>query len=261
VTEVFSTRLRSLAHFSFTWRDAVDIVIVALVVYFLLRLIRGTRAVQLVFGLIAVLVVYWISLILNLVALRTVLTALIFYLPFAIIVLFASELRRALAAFGRTPFFSLFSGYHAEETVSDLVLAATSLSTRRIGALIVLERREGLKTYIENGVPVDAAISYDLLVNLFAPGTPLHDGAVIISRERVAAAACFLPLSLKEGLSKRFGTRHRAAIGVTEETDALAIVVSEERGTISLARDGQLIEDLDGKSLRDLLYREFAASA
>ncbi len=259
--DALSSRFGSLAHFSFTWRDALDIAIVALVVYFLLRLIRGTRAVQMVFGLIAILVVYWISVLLKLVALRTVLSALIFYLPFAIIVLFAQELRRALAAFGRTPFFALFSGYHAEETVSDLVLASTSLSTRRVGALIVLERREGLKTYIENGVTIDAAISYDLLVNLFAPGTPLHDGAVIVSRERIAAAACFLPLSLKEVLSKRFGTRHRAAIGVTEETDALAIVVSEERGTISLARDGQLIEDLDGKSLRDLLYREFAASA
>ena len=255
------SRFGSPSHFTFTWRDAVDILIVAFVVYFLLRLIRGTRAVQMVFGLIAVLVVYWISVILKLVALRTVLSALIFYLPFAIIVLFSQELRRALAAFGRTPFFSLFSGYHAEETVSDLVLAATSLSNKKIGALIVLERREGLKTYIENGVPVDAVMSYDLLVNLFSPGTPLHDGAVIVSRERIAAAACFLPLSLKEGLSKRFGTRHRAAIGVTEETDALAIVVSEERGTISLARDGQLVEDLDGKSLRDLLYREFAVSA
>ena len=259
--EAFSARFGWPTSFSFTWRDAVDILIVAFVVYFLLRLIRGTRAVQMVFGLIAILIVYWISELLQLVALRTVLTALIFYLPFAIIVLFSSELRRALAAFGRTPFFALFSGYRAEETVSDLVLAATSLSTRRVGALIVLERREGLKTYIENGVPLDAAISYDLLVTLFAPGTPLHDGAVIVSRERIAAAACFLPLSLKEGLSKRFGTRHRAALGVTEETDALAIVVSEERGTISLARDGQLIEDLDGKSLRDLLYREFATQA
>lgn len=259
--EEFSARFGSPAHFSFTWRDVVDVLIVAFVVYFVLRLIRGTRAVQMVFGLIAMLIVYWISVLLKLVTLRTVLSALIFYLPFAIIVLFAQELRRALAAFGRTPFFSLLSGYHAEETVSDLVLAATSLSTRRVGALIVLERREGLKTYIENGVPIDAAISYDLLVTMFAPGTPLHDGAVIISRERIAAAACFLPLSLKEGLSKRFGTRHRAGIGVTEETDALAIVVSEERGTISLAREGQLIEDLDGKALRDLLYREFAASA
>ena len=140
-------------------------------------------------------------------------------------------------------------------------LAATSLSTRRVGALIVLERREGLKTYIENGVPLDAALSYDLLVSIFAPGTPLHDGAVIVSGERIAAAACFLPLSLKEGLSKRYGTRHRAAIGVTEETDALAVVVSEERGAISVARDGQLLEDLDGKALRDLLLREFAVVA
>jgi diadenylate cyclase len=261
VIDAFSARFGSPDSFSFTWRDLVDILIVAFVVYFLLRLIRGTRAVQMVIGLLAILGVYWISVILKLTTLRTVLSALIFYLPFAIIVLFASELRRALAAFGRTPFFALFSGYRADETVSDLVLAATSLSTRRIGALIVLERREGLKTYIENGVPLDAAISYDLLVTLFAPGTPLHDGAVIVSRERVAAAACFLPLSLKEGLSKRFGTRHRAALGVTEETDALAIVVSEERGTISLARDGQLLEDLDGKSLRDLLYREYATQA
>ena len=252
-------RRLSLSHLAPTWRDAVDILVVALIVYSLLRLIRGTRAVYMVLGLVTVFLVYEAAVLLQLVALRTVLQALLFYLPFAIIVLFSSELRRALAAFGRTPFFAWFSGYHAEETISDIVLAVTSLSTRRTGALIVLERREGLKSYIENGVPLDAAVSYDLLVSVFAPGTPLHDGAVIISGERVAAAACFLPLSLREGLSKRVGTRHRAAIGVTEETDALAVVVSEERGTISVARDGQLIEDLDGKGLRDLLLREFAA--
>jgi diadenylate cyclase len=142
--------------------------------------------------------------------------------------------------------------------MSEIVLAVTSLAARRVGALIVLERREGLKTFIENGSPIDAAISYELLVTVFAPGTPLHDGAVIISGDRIAGAASFLPLSLKEGLPKRFGTRHRAAIGVTEETDALAILVSEERGTISIARDGELQEELDGKSLRDLLFREFA---
>jgi diadenylate cyclase len=174
-------------------------------------------------------------------------------------VLFAQELRRALAAFGRTPVFALFSGYHAEETVSEIVLAVTSLSARRVGALIVLERREGLKTYIEAGSPIDSLVSYELLVTLFAPGTPLHDGAVIVSGDRIAAAASFLPLSQKEGLPKRFGTRHRAAIGITEETDALAILVSEERGTVSLARGGELQEDLDAKSLRDLLFREFAA--
>jgi diadenylate cyclase len=125
----------------------------------------------------------------------------------------------------------------------------------------VFERREGLKNYIENGVTVDSAVSYDLLVTIFTPGTALHDGAVIIAAERVAAAACFLPLSLREDFSTRLGTRHRAAIGITEETDALAVVVSEERGAISVARDGDLIEDLDGKSLRDLLLREFSKAA
>ena len=245
---------------TFTWRDAADVLIVALIVYILLRLIRGTRAVQMVLGILTVFVIYEVAVFLNLVALRTILQALFFYVPFAVIVLFAQELRRALATFGRTPFFAWFSGYQAEETISDIVLAVTSLSARRTGALIVIERREGLKNYIENGVRLDSAVSYDLLVTVFAPGTPLHDGAVILSGERVAAAACFLPLSLNEGLSKRFGTRHRAAIGITEETDALAVVVSEERGTISVARNGEMIEDLDGKGLRDLLLRESAAA-
>ena len=256
--EALTSRLPALAHLNFTWRDALDIAIVALITYGLLRLIRGTRAVQMVLGLFAIFAVYAVAALLKLAALSTVLRALIFYVPFAIIVLFSHELRRALAAFGRTPFLSLFSGYHAEETMSEIVLAVTSLAARRVGALIVLERREGLKTFIENGSPIDAAISYELLVTVFAPGTPLHDGAVIVSGDRIAAAASFLPLSLKEGLPKRFGTRHRAAIGVTEETDALAILVSEERGTISIARDGELQEELDGKSLRDLLFREFA---
>ena len=258
--DALSRRFGSFSQLTFTWRDAVDVLIVALIVYMLLRLIRGTRAVQMVLGILTVFVIYEIAVFLNLVALRTILQALFFYVPFAIIVLFAQELRRALATFGRTPFFAWFSRYQAEETISDIVLAVTSLSARRTGALIVLERREGLKNYIENGVQLDSAVSYDLLVTVFAPGTPLHDGAVILSGERVAAAACFLPLSLNEGLSKRFGTRHRAAIGITEETDALAVVVSEERGTISVARNGQMIEDLDGKGLRDLLLRESAAA-
>jgi diadenylate cyclase len=257
VIERLTGPLGSLSRLSFTWRDAIDILAVALIAYTLLRLIRGTRAVQMVVGLVIVFLAYQVAVALRLVALREVLKSLIFYLPFGIIVLFAQELRRALATFGRTPLW--FSSYRAEEMISDIVLATTSLSTRRVGALIVIERQEGLKTYIENGVRVDSAVSYDLLVTLFAPGTPLHDGAVIISGERIAAASCFLPLSLKEGLPKRFGTRHRAAIGITEETDALAIIVSEERGTVSLARDGDLIDELDAKSLRDTLLREFAA--
>ncbi len=258
--DALSRRFGTFSLLTFTWRDAADVLIVALIAYMLLRLIRGTRAVQMVLGILTVFVIYEIAVFLNLIALRTILQALFFYVPFAIIVLFAQELRRALATFGRTPFFAWFSGYQAEETISDIVLAVTSLSARRTGALIVIERREGLKNYIENGVRLDSAVSYDLLVTVFAPGTPLHDGAVILSGERVAAAACFLPLSLNEGLSKRFGTRHRAAIGITEETDALAVVVSEERGTISVARNGEMIEDLDGKGLRDLLLRESAAA-
>jgi diadenylate cyclase len=255
--ERLSGPLGLLSRVTFTWRDAVDILAVALIAYTLLRLIRGTRAVQMVLGLLIVFLVYRLAVALRLVALRDVLKTLIFYLPFGIIVLFAQELRRALAAFGRTPLW--FSSYHAEEMISEIVLATTSLSTRRIGARIVLERQEGLKTYIENGVRLDSAVSYDLLVTLFAPGTPLHDGAVIVSGERIAAASCFLPLSLKEGMSKRYGTRHRAAVGISEETDALAIVVSEERGTVSLARDGQLLDELDAKGLRDTLLREFAS--
>jgi diadenylate cyclase len=259
VIERLTGPLGELSRLSLTWRDVIDIAAVALIAYTLLRLIRGTRAVQMVLGLVIVFLVYRIAVSLRLTALREVLKTLIFYLPFGIIVLFAQELRRALATFGRTPLW--FSSYHAEEMISDIVLATTSLSTRRIGALIVLERQEGLKTYIENGVRLDSAVSYDLLVTLFAPGTPLHDGAVILSGERIAAASCFLPLSLKEGFSKRFGTRHRAAIGITEETDALAIVVSEERGTISIARDGDLLDELDAKSLRDTLLRELASGA
>ena len=257
--ENLGRRVGSLSHLTVTWRDVLDILFVAILVYSLLRLIRGTRAVQMVLGIVTAFLIYEIAVFARLTALRTVLQAVVFYLPLVVIVVFAQELRRALAAFGRNPLFAWVSGYHAEETISDIVLAVTSLSARRVGALIVFERREGLKNYIENGVPVDSAVSYDLLVTIFAPGTALHDGAVIISGERVAAAACFLPLSLREDL--RLGTRHRAAIGITEETDALAVVVSEERGAISVARDGELVEDLDGKGLRDLLLREFAKAA
>jgi diadenylate cyclase len=259
VIPALAARLSALAHLNFGWRDALDIAIVAVVAYGLLRLIRGTRAVQMAIGLVAIFAVYGVALFLKLTAVTTILRTLIFYVPFAVIVLFSHELRRGLAVFGRTPLLALFSGFHAEETISELVLAVTSLSARRVGALVVIERREGLRAYIESGSRVDAAVSYELLVTLFAPGTPLHDGAVILSADRIAAAASFLPLSLREGLPKRFGTRHRAAIGITEETDALAVLVSEERGTISLARGGELLEDLDAKSLRDLLFRELAA--
>jgi diadenylate cyclase len=256
-----TSRVGMLARLHFTGRDALEILIVAVIIYNLLLLIRGTRAVQMILGLLAILVVYWIAVLLKFPTLRGVLKEVLFYLPFAVIVLFAAEIRRALQQFGRNPFVALFSAPHTEDLVTDVVLAATSLAAKRIGALIVLERRDGLKTYIENGVAVDALVSYELLVNLFVPGTPLHDGAVIIANHRLASASSFLPLTQRTGLPKEYGTRHRAAIGISEETDALTIVVSEERGTIALARDGQLTDGLDGKALRDILSRLTSAAA
>jgi diadenylate cyclase len=256
-----TARVGMLARLHFTGRDALEILIVALIIYNLLLLIRGTRAVQMILGLLAILVVYWIAVLLKFPTLRGVLKEVLFYLPFAVIVLFAAEIRRALQQFGRNPLVALFNAPHTEDLVTDVVLAATSLAAKRIGALIVLEQRDGLKTYIENGVSVDALVSYELLVNLFVPGTPLHDGAVIIANHRLASASSFLPLTQRTGLPKEYGTRHRAAIGISEETDALTIVVSEERGTIALARDGHLTDGLDGKALREILSRLTSASA
>ena len=256
-----TSRVGMLARLHFTWRDALEIVIVALIIYNLLLLIRGTRAVQMILGLLAILVVYWFAVLLKFPTLRGVLKEVLFYLPFAVIVLFAAEIRRALQQFGRNPLVALFNAPHTDDLVTDVVLAATSLAAKRIGALIVLERRDGLKTYIENGVAVDALVSYELLVNLFVPGTPLHDGAVIIANHRLASASSFLPLTQRTGLPKEYGTRHRAAIGISEETDALTIVVSEERGTIALARDGQLTDGLDGKALREILSHLTSSAA
>ncbi|HVR95634.1 MAG TPA: diadenylate cyclase CdaA [Thermoanaerobaculia bacterium] len=238
-----------------TWRDAIDILAVAFIVYNLLLLIRGTRAVQMLLGLVFVGVVYYGAQIAELPTLQTILENLLIVLPFAIIVLFQQEIRRALANFGRNPLWGLTKQQQVVSAFGDIVLAVTTLSTRRVGALIVIERLQGLRNYVENGIALNAVISYDLLINIFTPDTPLHDGAVIIQDDRIAAAACFLPLTPNPELSKEFGTRHRAALGITEETDAVAVVVSEETGTISVAFDGALIRDLDGKSLRNTLYK------
>ena len=164
------------------------------------------------------------------------------------------DIRRALAHFGRAPFFKYFERVtSADETIEDLVVAASSLATRRIGAIIVIERQIGLRNYIEGGIPLDATITFDLLATIFQPGSPLHDGAVIVQGDRVAAAACFLPLSINPRVSRELGTRHRAALGITEENDALAIVVSEETGIISVALAGSLERSLSPERLRDRL--------
>jgi diadenylate cyclase len=238
-----------------TWHDAVDVLVVAVVVYYLLLLIRGTRAVQMLLGLLFVSVVYYLAQFFDLPTLQTLIESLLIVLPFAIIVLFQQEIRRALTNFGRNPLWGLAKQQAVESTFGEIVLAATTLATRRIGALIVIERLQGLRNYIENGIRLDAELSYDLLINIFTPDTPLHDGAVILQEDRIAAAACFLPLTPNPELSKEFGTRHRAALGITEETDAVAVVVSEETGIISVAFDGEMIRDLDGKGLRNSLYK------
>jgi diadenylate cyclase len=238
-----------------TLRHLLDIALVALVFYNLLLLIRGTRAVQMLLGMLLVVGVYWIAGSLELNTLHTILENFLILLPFVIVVLFQQEIRRTLASFGRNPLWGFRGSNKVGATFPEIVLASTHLASRKIGALIVIERLEGLRSFSENGISLDAKLSFDLLVNIFNPDSPLHDGAVIIQGERIVAAACFLPLSLSAELSSDLGTRHRAALAITKETDAVAVVVSEETGTISIAFDGELKRDLDSKSLRNELYQ------
>jgi len=240
-----------------TWIAVLDIVVVAAIIYQLIVFIKGTRAVQMALGLALIVVFFYFS---RWVALETVswmLTNILPYFVFAIIVIFQHEIRRALVRFGQAPLFGGFSTINRNEFYDEIVLAVTTLATNQTGALIVIERDIGLKTYIESGIALDAALSYDLLVSIFNPSVPLHDGAVIIQNRRIAAGACFLPLTVKPRLSKELGTRHRAAIGVTEETDAVAIVVSEETGAISFAHDGEMERYIDPDTLRQRLRNAF----
>jgi diadenylate cyclase len=236
---------------SISWWDLLDIALVSVLVYELLLLIRGTRAVQMALGGSFLIGLYFVSRWLQLETVNWVIRNLAAYVVFAIIVLFQSDIRRALAHFGRAPFFRYFERVSsAEESIEELVVAAGSLASRRIGAIIVIERQIGLRNYIEGGIPLDATITYDLIASIFQPGSPLHDGAVIVQADRVAAAACFLPLSVNPRVSRELGTRHRAALGVTEDSDAVAIVVSEESGAISLAVGTDLERGLSAEQLR-----------
>lgn len=237
-----------------SWWDVLDILIVSILIYEALKLIRGTRAVQMAIGSVLVLILFSFS---NLFPLQTVnwlIRNALLYVGFAIIVLFQSDIRRALANLGRAPGLrSLGRSERTADTIEEVVTAADLLAKDRKGALIVVEREIGLRNYVESGIPLDAAVSYDLLTTIFEPKTRLHDGAVIIQDDRCAAAACFLPLTVNPKLDKDLGTRHRAAIGLTEESDAVAIVVSEERGEISLATNGRLERRLDAEALRQRL--------
>lgn len=220
-----------------TFTAVIDILAVAFIIYQLLEIVRGTRAAHILIGILAVVLTYEIALRTGLEALRSLLASLAPYTAIAIIVLFQSEIRRTLARLGRK---RLFGGYRRPESTAEILLAIGAMSRDRVGALIVLERDIGLRTFIESGVRLDAAISRDLLLSIFMPGTALHDGSVIIQKDRLAAAACFLPLSINPAFTANTGTRHRAGIGITEETDCLALIVSEETGAISVAAFGDI---------------------
>jgi diadenylate cyclase len=240
-----------LQRVSMGWIDLIDILIAAVAIYELLKLMRGTRAVQMGIGVGLLVGVFYASRWAGLDTVNWLIRNLFGYVVFAAIVLFQSEIRRTLAHLGRARFFRYFSATESsDELVEELVTAATMLASQRIGAIIAVERDIGLRNYIEGGIPLDATVTYDLLLSIFQTRSPLHDGAVIVQGERIAAAACFLPLSVNPAISRDFGSRHRAAIGLTEESDAVTMVVSEETGRISLALDGQIERNLDADRLR-----------
>lgn len=239
---------------NFKFKDLVDIILVAIGIYYLLIIIQGTRAMRIALGIIFLVLLGTLSNIYELNTVQWLLSNFFTYLVIAIIILFQSEIRRALAQFGKNPFRKV--SYKSDEslrTLEEIALAASLLATKRIGGIIVLERAQGLRNFIEAGRHVDAIVNYDLLLSIFNPASPLHDGAVIIHENRIAAASCFLPLTTNPQLSTKLGTRHRAAIGVTEETDAVAVIISEERGEIRVSQHGKISKPLDSKGLMRLL--------
>ncbi len=249
----------------FELRHVVDVLLVAYVLYRILILIQGTRAVRVVVGLVLVFVAYTLANLLQLSTVVWLLSNVFTYIVLAVIVLFQSELRRGLAHLGRTAALRGLTTAIPTEPFDDIVSAATAMAAERRGAIIVFERAVGLQNYIDQGITLDAKISFDLLFSIFHPATSLHDGAVIVRGDRAAAASCFLPLTSNPRLSRGLGSRHRAAIGISEETDAVAVVVSEESGSLSLAVSGKITRRLDAASLsrrlRQLLVVEEATGA
>ena len=239
-----------------TLRNVIDIALVFVIVYVVLKLLRGTRAVPTVVGLILLGMLYWLSIEQDFATLEFVLRYAVVYVGFAIIVLFQSEIRQALIYFAnrlRFPIMRKQRGQFGGSVYDEIVLAVTTLASEKTGALIVVERKVGLRNFVDAGVQLDARISYDLLVSIFHRETPLHDGAVVIQNERIAAASVFLPLTKNPSISRELGTRHRAAIGITEGSDAISLVVSEETGLITYVEAGEIRRNLDTTQLRKLL--------
>jgi len=235
----------------------IDILLIAVLVYEGIMVVRGTRAGHILVGILIMVAIYAVSVWFGLEAVRSVLSFIVPYLGIAIIVLFQSEIRRTLAKMGRKNWLGLGHGFKTPEAFGEIILAVEQFSEKKMGALIVLERDIGLRTFIESGVSLEARVSRDLLVSIFQPGLPLHDGAAVIQKDRISAAACFLPLTTNPQLSRNLGTRHRAAIGITEETDCLAIVVSEETGRISVASFGELTQGMQSKDVMERIARHF----
>ena len=241
------------------WQDALDIGIIAFVVYRLIHMIRGTRAMQMIIGLVVVLLAYVTSQMLGLFTLTWMLDNFLGSIILVIIVIFQSDIRRALTQVGTAPLFGGADRIERGQVLEEVAKAVVALASRRIGALIVLEREVGLNEYIEVGTRLDARVTRELLESVFMPHSPMHDGALVIQKGRATAARCFLPLSVDPNLSRALGTRHRAAVGLTEETDAVAIVISEEQGSISLVAEGKVTQDLDGPQMRNSLEKLFGS--
>ncbi|MFN8641119.1 MAG: diadenylate cyclase CdaA [Candidatus Binatia bacterium] len=239
---------------NFRLQDAVDIGIVAFIVYSLIQLIRGTRAARMLIGLSLVVLLYLSSRVFDLYTVNWILDNFLSSVLLVIVIIFQHDIRRALIQVGSRRFFggaTILRGQDLEE----ILRAVVTLAGRRLGALLVLERETGLNEFIEGGITIDAEISKELIVSIFLPASPIHDGALIVRKGRVTAAGCFLPLTTNPNVSKTFGSRHRAAIGITEESDAVVVAVSEETGAISLVADGRLTRDLDAGALRNTLQK------
>ncbi len=237
--------------------DLIDILLVTFIVFRVLLLIRGTRAVQMLTGFGIILIAYYLSERFKLHTLHTILVEFFNNLILILIIVFQDEIRKALTQVGRNPFFTSTNTIEEVAIIEELCQASHLLAAQRVGALIVLERETGLKNYIEAGTPLDSKVSCDLIVSIFHPSSPIHDGAIIIRNSRITSAGCLLPISRDPAINKELGTRHRAALGLTHETDAVVIVVSEERGEISLVHHGTMTRELDLNTLRHELLELF----
>ncbi|MBI4043015.1 MAG: TIGR00159 family protein [Deltaproteobacteria bacterium] len=237
----------------FRWQDYVDFLIVSALVYQLLLLVKGTRSAQMLSGLALVIITFLLSSRFGFYTLHWILSNFVSPLVVIMVILFQDDIRRALTHVGRNPFFTAVPFVEESQVIDELVKGAVTLSQKKIGALIAIEREMGLKNYIEIGTKIDSKVKSELIVSLFLPYSPVHDGAMVLQKGRITAVGCFLPLSLSPIVKKTLGSRHRAAIGLTEETDAVVIVVSEENGQISLAVDGRLKRDIDAPSMRQHL--------